>query len=73
MTYTIQDDHDRKFYVDDYAPNGYHDLQSNVCFPVYIKVYVRKNGEPSYALNIQKTFPAATISNRSARFCFHGL
>ncbi len=55
VTYIIQDDFNRKFYVDDYAPNGYHDLQSLVCFPVYIKPYNRKNGEPSYTLNIQKS------------------
>lgn len=54
VTYTIQDGYNRKFYVDDYAPNKYHDLNSNVCFPVYIKVYSRKNGDPSYTLNVQK-------------------
>ncbi len=54
VTYTIQDGYNRKFYVDDYAPDSYHDLNSSVCFPVYIKAYNRKNGEPSYTLNIQK-------------------
>ena len=55
VTYTVQDDFNRKFYVDDYAPNEYHDRNTPVCFPVYIKAYVRKNGEASYALNIQKS------------------
>lgn len=55
VTYTIQDSCNRKYYVDDYAPNGYHDLLSNVCLPVYIKAYNRKNGEPSYTLNVQKS------------------
>jgi hypothetical protein len=54
VTYTIQDDHNRKFYVDDYAPDGYHDMNVKVCLPVYIKSYNRKNGEPSYTLNVQK-------------------
>ncbi len=54
VTYTIQDGYNRKFYVDDYAPNGYHDLESVVSLPVYIKSYTRKNGEPSYTLNVQK-------------------
>ena len=54
VTYTIQDGHKRKFYVDDYAPTDYHDFDSTVCFPVYIKAYNRKNGDPSYTLNIQK-------------------
>ena len=55
VTYTIQDGHNRKFYVDDYAPGEYHDVGSDICFPVYIKAYNRRNGEPSYTLNIQKT------------------
>ena len=55
VTYTIQDNCSRKYYVDDYAPNEYYDLLSNVCLPVYIKTYSRKNGEPSYTINIQKS------------------
>ena len=54
VTYTIQDGNNRKFYVDDYAPSGYHDLNSPITFPVYIKAYQRKNGEPSYTINVQK-------------------
>ncbi len=54
VTYTIQDGYNHKFYVDDYAPDGYYDLNSSACFPVYIKAYNRKNGDPSYTLNIQK-------------------
>ena len=54
VTYTIQDDCSHKFYVDDYAPSEYHDLNATVCFPVYVKAYSRKNGIPSYTLNVQK-------------------
>ncbi len=54
VTYMIQDGHNRKYYVDDYAPGSYHDLQSSVTLPVYVKTYTRKNGDPSYTLNIQK-------------------
>lgn len=54
VTYTIQDGRNRKFYVDDYAPDCYHDLNSSVSFPVYIKTYLRKNGDPSFTLNVQK-------------------
>ena len=54
VTYTVQDDRSRKFFVDDYAPDTYHDVDSKVCLPVYIKSYSRKNGEPSYTLNVQK-------------------
>ena len=55
VTYTVQDRNNRKFFVDDYAPDGYHDIDSTVAFPIYIKAYIRKNGEPSYTLNIQKS------------------
>ena len=54
VTYTIQDGYNRKFFVDDYAPSEYHELNANVCFPVYVKAYRRKDGTPSYTLNIQK-------------------
>ena len=54
-TYTVRDGSNLKFYVDDYAPVGYHDVGSDVCFPVYIKAYNRRNSDPSYTLNIQKT------------------
>lgn len=55
VTYTIQDGYNRKFFVDDYAPTDYHDIDSDVSLPVFIKAYSRKNGEPSYTLNVQKT------------------
>ena len=55
VTYTIQDDYNRKFYVDDYAPNQYHALNETVCLPVYIKAYTKRNGDASYTLNVQKT------------------
>ena len=54
VTYTIQDNFNRKYYVDDYAPNGYHELHSSVCLPVYVKAYTKKNGGASYTLNVQK-------------------
>ena len=57
VTYTIQDADRHKFYVDDYAPQEYYELDTNVCFPVYVKAYKRKDGTPSYNLNIQKDEP----------------
>lgn len=55
VTYTIQDSSNRKFFVDDYAPECYHDLDKYVCLPVYIKPYIKKNGEPSFNFNVQKS------------------
>lgn len=55
VTYTIQDNCNRRFFVDDYAPDDYHEINTSICLPIYIKPYSRKNGEPSYTLNIQKS------------------
>jgi hypothetical protein len=54
VTYLVQSNGDRKFYVDDYAPESYFDIGTQVSLNVYIKTYKRRNGEPSYTLNIQQ-------------------
>ena len=54
VTYTLSDNNERKFYVDDYAPTGYHELGEYVSFPVYVKPYVKKNKDMAYNLCIQK-------------------
>lgn len=55
VTYTIQDNNDRKFYVDDYAPDNYYDIGEQVCLPVYVKPYQKHNKELAHILCIQKT------------------
>ena len=54
VTYTVSDNFDRKYYVDDYAPSGYHEIGEYLSVPVYVKPYVKRNGEASYNLSIQK-------------------
>ena len=54
VTYTIQDSASRKFYVDDYAPDDYYEIGEFVTLQIYIKTYIRKNGESSFTLNVQK-------------------
>lgn len=54
VTYTLSDDVDRKYYVDEYAPSSYHEIGESVSFPVYVKPYIKKNSEPAYNLCIQK-------------------
>ena len=54
VTYTLSDNEDRKYYVDDYAPSSYHDLGVYVSVPVYVKPYTKKNKDISYNLCIQK-------------------
>lgn len=54
VTYTLSDNNERKFYVDDYAPAEYHDLGEYVSLQVYVKPYLKKNNDVSYNLCIQK-------------------
>ena len=54
ITYTVQDINGTKFYVEDYQPDGYHEIGDTVSLSVYVKAYSRKNGEPAYTLNVQK-------------------
>ena len=67
VTYTIRDGGNHKFFVDDYAPKEYHDLNTSVCFSVYVKAYHRKNGTPSYTLNVQKD-DLISIASRGEHF-----
>ena len=55
VTYTIHDNCSHKFFVDDYAPTDYHEIDTIVCLPVYVKTYMKKNGDLSYTLNVQKS------------------
>ena len=54
ITYTVQDINGTKFYVEDYQPDRYHEIGDTVSLSVHVKAYNRKNGEPSYTLNVQK-------------------
>ena len=55
VTYTLSDNADRKYYVDDYAPSEYHELGAFISVPVYVKPYIKKNNDLSYNLCIQKS------------------
>ena len=54
VTYTLSDNTDRKYYVDDYAPSEYHEMGTFISVPVYVKPYIKKNNDLSYNLCIQK-------------------
>ena len=54
VTYTVTDENNRKYYVDDYAPESYYDLGVYISVPVYVKPYTKKNKDVSYSLCIQK-------------------
>ena len=56
VTYTIMDDHDHRYFVDDFAPSSYYDISSPVTLSVYVKPYLKKNGDASYTLCVQKDY-----------------
>ena len=64
VTYTIDDKAGHKYYVDDYMPGGYFELGECISVPVYIKPYIKKNKEASYAIGILKTYS----NDRGERF-----
>jgi hypothetical protein len=58
VTYIVSSDN-KRYYVDDFAPSSYYDVDSMVELSVYIKPYKKRNGDPSYTLCIQKDFHSA--------------
>ena len=56
VTYVITDDNDRNYYIDDFAPDHYYNINDFVEIPVYIKPYRKKTGDLSYSLSIQKPY-----------------
>ena len=64
VTYTLDDGMGRKYFVDDYAPTNYFDIGMYITVPVYVKVYMKRNKELGYTLNIQKEF----VSERGEHF-----
>ena len=56
VTYTITDEHEHRYFVDDFAPSSYYDVSSPVTLSVYVKPYLKKNGDASYTLYVQKDY-----------------
>lgn len=60
VTYTVVDEHDHRYYIDDFAPSSYYDVSSPVTLSVYVKPFVKRNGDASYTLCIQKNYHPIT-------------
>lgn len=56
VTYTISDENDRRYYVDDFAPSAYLAVGEIVESNVYVRPYRKRNGDLSYTLCIQKDY-----------------
>lgn len=59
VTYTISDDKNHQYFVDDFAPSNYFEIGQHVQLSVYIKPYIKKTGGASYSLSILKPFQSA--------------
>lgn len=60
VTYTIMDEHEHRYFVDDFAPSSYYDISSQVTLSVYVKPYLKKSGAASYILCVQKDYLPTT-------------
>ena len=60
VTYTIVDNDEHHYYVDDYSPSEYFNIGQPVKIPVYVKAYKKKLGDASYSLNRLKSFQPIT-------------
>ncbi len=56
VTYTITDDHEHRYFIDDFAPSSYYEVSSPVTLSVYVKPYLKKNGDAAYTLCVQKDY-----------------
>ena len=59
VTYTIMDSSSRRYYVDEYAPDEYHEIGDNIIIPVYIKTFKKNNGEIGHSFAVQQQFGSA--------------
>ena len=56
VTYTVSDENDKQYFVEDYAPSSYRDIGTQILEPVYVKPYKKKSGDLSYTICIKKDF-----------------
>ena len=56
VTYTVSDEGNKSYYVEDYAPSSYRDIGSQLLEAVYVKPFKKKSGDLSYTICIKKDF-----------------
>ena len=64
VTYVIQDNSGRRYYVDEYSPQSYLERGETVEIPAYVKAFKKRNGEIGYSFNVQQQ----QINSRGVRF-----
>ena len=53
ITYTIQDANDRRYYVDEYSQEEYHELSEYAEVLVYVKTFKKRTGDIGYSFCVQ--------------------
>ena len=56
VTYTLVDDNEGVYFVDDFEPDKYHNIGDYVMLPVYIKAYIKRNSQASYTICTRKDY-----------------
>ena len=75
VTYTIMDSANRRYYVDEYSPDEYHEIGDYIIIPIYVKTFKKNNGEIGHSFAVQQQFNPARGENfwrlqiHSFQFC----
>ena len=56
VTYTVVDDNESIYFVDDFEPEKYHNIGDYIMLPVYIKAYINRNNQASYTICTRKDY-----------------
>lgn len=56
ITYTIIDEYNTLYFVDDFQPDKYYEIGHSVVLPVYIKTYIKRNSQPAYTVCTRKDY-----------------
>ena len=56
VTYTLVDDNEGVYFVDDFEPDKYHNIGDYVMLPVYIKAYTKRNNQAAYTICTRKEY-----------------
>ena len=56
VTYTIQDNAGHRYYVDEYTPEEYRNINESAEIPVYVKTFKKRSGDIGYSFCVQQEF-----------------
>lgn len=56
VTYSLIDEYNTLYFVDDFHPDKYYEIGQSVMLPVYVKTYLKRNSQPAYTICTRKDF-----------------